>query len=54
MKSLAKKTFIVQSQSRAFASSVTIKLPKFDLHRLDENIIPKEATATKEELITYF
>lgn len=54
MKSLARKTFSIQTSSRGFASSVTINLPKFELHRLDEKQIPKKATTNKDELMTYF
>lgn len=53
MKSLAKKT-LTTSQQRGFASSVTIKLPKFELHRLEEAQMPKQATTNKEELMKHF
>jgi hypothetical protein len=48
MKSLAKKTFFVQVPHRGFAATVTINMPKFELHKLDEGQMPKKATATKE------
>ena len=48
MKSLAKKTFFVQVPQRGFAATVTINMPKFELHKLDEGQMPKKATATKE------
>lgn len=54
MKSLAKKTFTVNVSSRGFASSITVNLPKFDLYRLDESLIPKKATTNKDELMAYF
>lgn len=44
----------MQSSQRGFAATVTIPLPKFDLHRLDEKLIPKQATTNKEELMKYF
>lgn len=53
MKSLAKKTF-VKTCSRSFASTVTVDLPKFELHRLDESAMPKKSTTNKDELMAYF
>lgn len=37
---------------RAF-SSITINLPEHTVHRLDASLLPKTATATKEELVKY-
>jgi pyruvate dehydrogenase E1 component alpha subunit len=54
MKSLAKKTFFVQMPQRGFAASVTINMPKFELHRLDESQMPTKATATKQQLLDHF
>jgi pyruvate dehydrogenase E1 component alpha subunit len=54
MKSFAKKTLVLQTQYRGFASTVTVKLPKFELHRLEQKQIPKEAVTNKEELMSYF
>ena len=53
MKSFSKNTFVVFGK-RGFAASVTVKMPKFDLHRLDESKLPKQATTNKEELMQYF
>jgi pyruvate dehydrogenase E1 component alpha subunit len=53
MKSLAKKTLVL-SNSRSFATSVTINLPKFEVHRIDEKSLPTKATTSKEELMKYF
>jgi pyruvate dehydrogenase E1 component alpha subunit len=53
MKSLAKKT-LVKTGSRSFASTVTVDLPKFELHRLEESAMPKKATTNKDELMAYF
>lgn len=55
MKSLARKTStLVFTPSRGFAASVTIQLPKFELHRLDEKQMPTTTTTNKEELMAYF
>jgi hypothetical protein len=57
MKSLAKKTTasLLMNASRSFASqSVTINLPKFEVHKLDIAQLPTKTTTTKEELMTYF
>lgn len=55
MKSLAKKTLAFNGASRrGFASSVTVQLPKFELHRLEDSQMPKQTTTTKEELMKYF
>jgi pyruvate dehydrogenase E1 component alpha subunit len=54
MKSLAKKSFFVHMPQRGFASSVTINLPKFELHRLEESQMPTKATATKQQLLDHF
>ncbi len=53
MKSLAKRT-LVSTQTRGFAATTTIQLPKFELHRLDEQQMPKSATTNKQELMAYF
>jgi len=46
MKSLAKKTtFVVHMPQRGFAATVTVNVPKFELHRLDDSIMPKKATS---------
>jgi pyruvate dehydrogenase E1 component alpha subunit len=56
MKSFTKNTVLIFSNhgKRGFASSVTVNIPKFDLYRLDDSKMPKTATATKEELMSYF
>ncbi len=56
MKSFAKgtNTLLNGVQKRGFASTVTVKLPKFELHNLDESQMPKEATTNKDELMAYF
>jgi pyruvate dehydrogenase E1 component alpha subunit len=54
MKSLAKKALVNTGSHRGFASSVTVQLPKFELHRLEESKMPKTATTNKEELMKYF
>lgn len=57
MKSFSKKgaaTLIFNAPQRGFAATVTIKMPKFDLHRLDESQMPKTATSNKQELLSYF
>ena len=55
MKSLAKKTtFIVHVPQRGFAATVTVNVPKFELHKLDDSIMPKKATTNKQELMAYF
>ena len=48
------KTLFVSAPRRGFASSVTVQIPKFELHRLEESQMPKQATTTKDELLTYF
>lgn len=53
MKSLARKT-LVSTGSRSFASTVTVNLPSFELHRLDNKEMPKTATTNKDELMAYF
>lgn len=53
MKSLARKT-LVNTGSRSFASTVTVKLPAFELHRLDQSLMPTTATTNKDELMSYF
>jgi pyruvate dehydrogenase E1 component alpha subunit len=53
MKSLARKT-ITHSQSRGFAATVTINIPKFEVYKLDESKMPKTATTNKQELMAYF
>ena len=50
MKSLAKKSLFMQAQQRGFAATVTINMPKFELHKLDEAQMPTKATATKRQL----
>ena len=50
MKSFAKKS-LVYHQQRGFGVSVTIKMPKFELHLLKESQMPTQSTAKKEELI---
>jgi pyruvate dehydrogenase E1 component alpha subunit len=56
MKSLANKTSasLLMNASRSFATSVTVALPKFEVHRLDANQLPQKTTTTKEELMKYF
>ena len=54
MKSLAKKSLFMQAQQRGFAATVTINMPKFELHKLDEAQMPTKATATKQQLMDYF
>eukprot|EP00347_Sterkiella_histriomuscorum_P003521 403363982 len=56
MKSLAKKVTQVHPifGSRSFASTVTVNIPKFELHRLDQSEMPTQATTNKDELMTYF
>lgn len=46
MKSLARKTFS-QYQTRGFATTVTINMPKFELYKLEESKMPKTATTNK-------
>jgi len=53
MKSFAKKT-LTTSQQRGFAASYTMQMPKFELHKLDEKQMPKEAVTNKQELMAYF
>jgi len=50
---LARKT-LVSTGSRSFASTVTVNLPSFELHRLDNKEMPKTATTNKDELMAYF
>jgi len=56
MKSFAKKgtTLVFNVPQRGFAATVTIKMPKFELHKLDDSMMPKTATSNKEELMAYF
>ena len=58
MKSFAKKTLLnqafTQQSHRGFAATVTIQMPKFELHKLDEKQRPKTATSNKQELMAYF
>lgn len=56
MKSLANKTSVslLMNASRSFATSVSVTLPKFEVHRLDVNQLPQKTTTTKEELMKYF
>jgi pyruvate dehydrogenase E1 component alpha subunit len=53
MRSLAQRTFSQQGV-RGFASTVTVKLPRFEVHRIDESVLPTEGVATKEQLMGYF
>lgn len=53
MKSLAQRTF-TQHGKRGFASSITVQLPKFELHKLDEKVMPTQGVATTEQLTAYF
>jgi pyruvate dehydrogenase E1 component alpha subunit len=53
MKSFAQRTFSQQG-IRGFASTVTVKLPKFEVHKIDESTLPKEGVATKEQLLAHF
>ena len=52
MKSFAKNT--LKTQQRGFATTVTVKLPQFELHRLQDSQMPKTATTNKQELLSYF
>jgi pyruvate dehydrogenase E1 component alpha subunit len=52
MKSFAKNT--LKTQQRGFATTVTVKLPQFELHRLQDSQMPKTATTNKQELMSYF
>jgi pyruvate dehydrogenase E1 component alpha subunit len=59
MKSFAKKTLLNQATlhaapRRGFAATVTINLPKFELHRLEDKQMPTTATTNKQELMAYF
>ena len=35
-------------------SNITVQLPTYKVHHFDSNVLPKEATATKDELLGYF
>jgi len=57
MKSFTKNTFVILNKTtgqRGFAASYTINLPKFELHNLDDKLMPKTATTNKGELLAYF
>lgn len=54
MKSFAKQALKTQHSQRGFASTVTIQVPKFELHKLQDSQMPKTATTNKEELMSYF
>ena len=54
MKSFAKKALTTGTRGFASKSSVTVPIPKFELHRLQDSQMPKQATTTKEELMKYF
>lgn len=56
MKSFTKKgsAFVFNVPQRGFAATVTIKMPKFELHHLEESQMPKTATSNKQELMAYF
>jgi hypothetical protein len=51
MKSFAKKgtAMFYNVPQRGFAATVTIKMPKFELHHLDESQMPKTATSNKSK-----
>jgi len=51
---LSKKIFANKMATRAFSSSVTIELPKFETHKLEVKELPKTTTTNKEELMKYF
>ena len=53
MKSLARKS-ITKTQQRGFAATMTLQMPKFELHRLQDSQMPKTAVTNKAELMTYF
>jgi pyruvate dehydrogenase E1 component alpha subunit len=53
MKSLTKNT-IVMFGKRGFAATVTVNIPKFELHNLKDSQMPKTATTNKQELMSYF
>lgn len=48
------KSFAQMTSRRGFASTVTVKLPNFELYRLQESQMPKTATTNKQELMAYF
>lgn len=60
MKSLAKKLSTQSSSAfvvvpaRGFAATVTVNLPTYELHHLDQSQMPKTATTNKDELMSYF
>jgi pyruvate dehydrogenase E1 component alpha subunit len=56
MKSFTKNTIVMFGNhgKRGFAATVTVNLPKFELHKLQDSQMPKSATTNKEELISYF
>jgi len=51
MKSFAKKTLLNQASPflprRGFAATVTVNMPKFELHKLEEKEMPKAAVTNK-------
>lgn len=53
MKSFAKKS-ITQISQRGFAATMTIQMPKFELHHLKDGQMPKTAVTNKAELMAYF
>ena len=54
-RSLAKRAFSHRNVSISFPSSkIELDLPKFEVHRLDESVLPTKATTTKKELLQYF
>jgi pyruvate dehydrogenase E1 component alpha subunit len=56
MKSLGKKNTVSLffNASRSFASTISISLPKFEVHKLNEKEMPTTTTTNKEELMAYF
>jgi len=58
MKTFAKRSLLNQAfthqAQRGFAATVTIPMPKFELHKLEDSQMPKEATSNKQELMAYF
>ena len=54
-RSLAKRAFAKRNVSISFPSSaIEIELPKYEVHRLDQSLLPTTAKTNKNELMRYF
>lgn len=54
MQSFSKTKTLITQLNRSFSTTTTIKLPNYHVYKLDSHLLPKEATATKEEMLKHF